>query len=460
MKKVLAVLIAATMLTGCGSKPENVSKNEQESTSDENITLNLYGTASFVEVGEKGTTDLTTGVEKPGYEVIVNRWEELHPNVKLNIQTCPWDNWMSSIQTAVLSEDVDVILHGASLSELVEPLNSYLEADPEFAESIFVTENKRADVFGPLDQVTVAGLQYVIEPAMAYLDKDIFEHYGVDIPDASWTWDELLETAEKLTGTDPVTGEKTYGVQLTKTQEQNIMINYYVIANAFDARPITYGASAVESTIDNTNDKMIRTFQMISDLAECCAPNVREGVNVVDDLTADNNAAIRWGTLAYDKYSKLEAVGIEDRFAFVPLPVVEEGEAAGSQSTFFGSFNMAICNTSKNKDWAWEFLKFMCTDEVAVQWTIDGGGMPNAKIGQQMIKEKMGEQADAYFEVLESVPESFCNSTNENYDNVNFGTWSTTLVTELKDLVYGSTTPQEAAQSLQDATDEYMESIQ
>ncbi len=410
----------------------------------------------MLSVGADGVMDLVTGAEKPGYNEIVERWNELHPNVKLEIETCPWDNWMTSIQTAVLSGGVDIILHGATLTELCEPLDGYLEADPEFAEQIFATENKR---FKKLDETMVAGVQYVIEPSIAYLDKDIFEHYGVEIPDASWTWDDLIEIAEKLTGTDPVTGEQTYGVQLCYTHTANIFQNYYQLAMAYDAAPITYGATAAESAIDVTGEKMQDIFTKIQRLAECSAPNVREGVNVVEDLTADNNAAIRWRTLAYDQYTKAKAAGIEERFAFIPLPVIEAGDAAGAQSTYFGSYNMAICNTSEHKDWAWEFIKFMCTDEVAVQWTLDTGGIPNCKYGMELLHDAMGEKAEACIQVLNSLPEGYCNTTNKFYDNVNFGTFSTSLVTILKDLIYGATAPEEALQTWQASIDDYMASI-
>lgn len=122
---------------------------------------------------------------------------------------------------------------------------------------------------------------------------------------------------------------------------------------AYGAKPITYGATAAESTIDFTDPALPRVFADIERLAACCAPNVREGANVVADLTPDNNAAIRWRTLAYDQYRKIAAAGIEDRFLFLPLPVVEAGDMAGSQSTYFGSYNMAIANNSQNKEWAW-----------------------------------------------------------------------------------------------------------
>lgn len=471
MKKLLALLLALAMvfsMAACGGgesaqepaeetkTPASAGEAAPEEDSEEKVTLRLYGTANFVDVGPDGTTNLITGQEMPGYNEIIARWNELHPNVEIVVETCPWDNWMTSIQTAVLSGGVDIILHGATLTELCEPLDSYLEADPEYASQIFATENKR---YGNLDETMVAGIQYVIEPSIAYIDTEILEHYGVEVPDASWTWDDLIEIAQKCTGTDPVTGKQTYGVQLCYTDTQNIFQNYYQLAMAYGAEPITYGATAAESTIDVTSDKIVDIFTKIQTLAECCAPNVREGVNCNHDLTAENDTAIRWRTLAYDQYMKAEAAGVGDRFAFVPLPVIEEGENAGAQSTYFGSYNMAICNTSENKDWAWEFIKFMTTDEFAVEWTLETGGIPNCQLGMELLQEKMGEKAQAPMQVLQTLPDGFCNTTNAWYDNVNFGTFSTSLVTIMKDLVYGTITPDEAVNTWQKNIDEYMASI-
>ncbi len=478
-KRLLALLLTLAMvlaLCACGqqaapatetetapaeaSEAEATEAAETEAAApaaeEEKVTLRLYGTANFIDVGPDGMTDLVSGVEMPGYNELIARWNELHPNVEIQVETCPWDSWTTSIQTAVLAGGVDIILHGASLTELCEPLDDYLANDPEYASKIFATENKR---YGELDKTMVAGIQYVIEPSIAYIDTEILDHYGVEVPDSSWTWDDLIEIAEKCTGTDPVTGEQTYGAQLCYTNNQNIFQNYYQLAMACDAAPITYGATAAESTIDVTGPKMVDIFTKIQRLAACCAPNVREGVNVNMDIGADNNVAIRWRTLAYDQYRKAVAAGVEDRYAFVALPVIEEGDAAGAQSTYFGSYNMAICNTSEHKDWAWEFIKFMTTDEKAVEWTIATGGIPNCEYGMTLLREKMGEKAEAPITVLNTLPDGYCNTTNVNYDNVNFGTFSTELVTILKDLVYGTTTPEDAINTWQASIDEYMSSI-
>ena len=373
MKKLIAMLLALVMvltLVACGGSAAPAAteapKAEAPAAAEapkaeapaEKVTLRLYGTANFIDVGPDGMIDLVSGVEMPGYNELIAAWNEKYPNVEIIVETCPWDNWIASITTAVQGGDVDIILHGATLTELCEPLDPYLEKDAAYADMLFATENRR---FGDLSKTMVSGIQYVIEPSIAYIDLEILEHYGVEAPTADWTWEDLIAIAEACTGTDPVTGNDTYGVQLCYTHNQNIFQNYYQLAMAYGATPITYGATAAESTVDFSDPAVARAFADIERLAACCAPNVREGANVVVDLAADNNAAIRWRTLAYDQYRKIVAAGIEDRFLFLPLPVVEEGPMAGSQSTYFGSYNMAIANNSKNKDWAWEFIKWMTT---------------------------------------------------------------------------------------------------
>ena len=479
MKKLIAMLLALVMvlsLAACGAKQEAPATQPPAADApaadapateppaadasgldpNEKVTLRLYGTANFIDVGPDGTMDLVSGVEMPGYNELIAKWNEKYPNVEILVETCPWDNWITSIQTAVLSGDVDIILHGATLTELCEPLDPYLERDADYAKMLFTTENRR---YGDLSKTMVSGIQYVIEPSIAYVDLDILGHYGVEAPTADWTWDDLLEIAQKCTGTDPVTGKQTYGVQLCYTHTANIFQNYYGLAMAYGAEPITYGSTPADSTINFQDPALPRVFEMIDALAQCCAPNVREGANVVMDLTPDNDTAIRWRTLAYDQYRKAVASGIDDRFAFIPLPVVEAGDFVGSQSTYFGSYNMAIANNSKNKDWAWEFIKWMTTDPDAVEWTVATGGIPNCEYGMQLLEEKMGEKAAAPMQVLKSMPKGFSNTTNAWYDNVNFGTFSTSLVTVLKDLVYGTTTPEEALAAWESATNEYMASL-
>lgn len=45
----------------------------------------------------------------------------------------------------------------------------------------------------------IYGLPWLQQPVMLYVNKTLFEEAGVDLPDASWTWDDFMQAAEQLT---------------------------------------------------------------------------------------------------------------------------------------------------------------------------------------------------------------------------------------------------------------------
>ena len=44
----------------------------------------MYGPGLFTDVGLDGSTDIVTGISKPGYSVVLERWKELYPNVTIH----------------------------------------------------------------------------------------------------------------------------------------------------------------------------------------------------------------------------------------------------------------------------------------------------------------------------------------------------------------------------------------
>lgn len=45
----------------------------------------------------------------------------------------------------------------------------------------------------------IYGLPWLQQPVMLYVNQSLFEEAGVDLPDDSWTWDDFIEAATKLT---------------------------------------------------------------------------------------------------------------------------------------------------------------------------------------------------------------------------------------------------------------------
>ncbi len=470
---VLVLSMAVTLLYGCSStkkSEETVKKEDTQSTttteaskdttakSDTPITLKLFGPGLFTGLTETGSIDLVSGIELPGYEVVVKRWNELYPNVTLEIETIPWDNWQAAIQTAVLSGDVDIIMHGASLTDLVEPLDPYIEKEPELMDKIFSLAQRRTDVNGDLSVMTTTGMSYAMNPMIAILDKQIFDNYGVALPDENWTWGDVLALAERMTGIDPVTGKQTWGVQIVDTDSVgNRFFNYQMIASAFDAKTITYGKTIADCKVDFTGAGTTRAFQMIADLAQFCSPDVKEGTNVSKTISAENDTAIRWDQNAFGHYNEIKMFDGEDRFVFLTMPVIEEGEYKGSPSSFMGDNNMAISKSSNNKEMAWEFLKFLVTDEEVQQWLVDVRNLPNNREGMKVVCDAMGDKyGDVVSNALAKNPVGFNNSTNDYTNNVSFGAVTSDMGNVIGELLFGNMKAEEAGAYIQNNIDTYL----
>lgn len=487
----LATLLASTSLFGCGNSDEagsstsdsstvtsNSSDNAVASTSemssetatsasasalsdDEEVNLHIYGPGIFATAGEDGSLDLISGIELPGYNKLLKRWNELHPNVHVQIEAIPWDNWQSAVQTAVLSGDIDIITQGASLTDLAEPLGDYLKADPTVSDSIYNYSSRITDKYGDMTTPVISGIPVQLNPMIAMIDTKIFEDYGVELPSDNWTWEDLYNMASKMTGTDPVTGKQTYGVQINSMESVgNRYFTYMLLSAAYDNTCITYGKAAKDCKIDYTNEKSIKAFQMLKNLLQLCSSDVKEGVNVSTVLSDENDTAIRYDQGAVSHYFEAKSCEEPGRFKFITLPVVEEGEYKGKPSPFVGDTNMAICNTSKNKEWAWEFIKFMVSDKEAIQWIVDTHNIPNNKDAvTSLAKITDTDFADTVNREMESLPPGWNTATNSYYNSVSFGTTYNTFGNIIGELAQNNITAEEAAKELQDSIDEYMTSI-
>ncbi len=236
------------------------SETKGNMISDVSGTLKITGPGLFTTVGETGTTDLVSGVKLPGYDVVVKRWNELYPNVKLDIETAPWDNWTAFLQTSALAGDVDVLLHGASITAIAEPVSSYLEKSPELDGLIAMLGMRRSRNEGTdFSQYVPYGVSVTVNPVIAVIDKQIFGDYGVKVPDASWTFNDLSSFAEKTTGTDPVTGNQTYGISMIAAASANK--NFIWAARGFNAPVFHFGKTLRESTADVTSEESKKVLE-------------------------------------------------------------------------------------------------------------------------------------------------------------------------------------------------------
>lgn len=463
MKRWMAVslclgVIGSAVMTGAAEEATGYQVNE-ELAAGEGATLNLYGPGVFTDTGADGAIDLISGVEKPGYNKLIERWNELYPNCEVVIDAIPWDSWQTNITTACMSGDVDIIIHGATMVDLTEDLAPYIEKEPGYLDQIYQTASRMTS--DDMTAFKVSGISITVSPAGVWLDKQKFEDYGVELPTAEWTYDDMLALAEKLTGTDPVSGEETYGIQYYAAGENNLWFNHVWWANSLGADIFTYNTNVSDAVVNYTCEESVKAFQMVADLAQYASPEVREGVGVTKVFDGTNTWAMLMNEGISGDWANIVAAGMEDRYVLLPLPRATQGRYEGVPTPHAGDGNLAIYKDSPDKEWAWEFIKFMTTDEVAVQWIADARAIPNNAHGMAYVSDMFSEQVISSLEVaLSNMPENYNNATNYAFNNVSFGPTTNNLITAVDNVINGTMTAEEAAQFMQDGVEEYLASAE
>lgn len=125
-----------------------------------------------------------------------------HPDIKVEIWSQPWGDYFTKIQTLWAAGDASVIPDVMFLSPVVSyAADGVLEnLDPFIAASNYPTDDYWPGLleFG-MYEGSVYGLPRDIGLEVLYYNKDIFDEVGLDYPNESWGWDDLLSAAQKLT---------------------------------------------------------------------------------------------------------------------------------------------------------------------------------------------------------------------------------------------------------------------
>lgn len=166
----------------------------------------------------KGTLNLWVLGYTPGnqfanpFDLAVAQFEADNPDIDVEITGYPPnDEGFTKLTTALQSgQGIDVLrlpsdrLPAFVQDDLVAPIDDYL------------TDADKADILpNTLDAVRLKdGKAFAwplwVVPMGMYLNKDVFQEAGVELPPKDWTYDQFVETAKKLTF-KRANGEQVYG---------------------------------------------------------------------------------------------------------------------------------------------------------------------------------------------------------------------------------------------------------
>jgi multiple sugar transport system substrate-binding protein len=310
------------------------------------VVFSTWGTPSEIE-GFRTLIDHYNATRHPLHPVKLSHSEQYQYTERLLVQSA-----------ALASPDVihldrkDIPLFVAK--GLLEDLTPLEGGDSSFYPGGFLP--------GLLPGCLVGGRTYAVphnfSTLVLYYNRDHFDAAGIPYPDSTWTWETLLGAARRLTLTDRGGNIVRYGCHLQIAFSTLLAQNGgHVLNAALDSCVIASRecAEALQFEVD-LSEKYRVTWSMLSQNLQW------------DDMFAGGRLSMiangRWAAVPY-----VRAMG-EGTVDVAPLPrgKFRRGGAAGHV--------MAISSRSAKLKEAWEFVKFLVSDEGERMVNREGATIP------------------------------------------------------------------------------------
>lgn len=377
MKKMLAMVLSAAMFTasmsGCMKAPTQADVNSANST-EQSTPAGSTATSSGTGEPVKLTmwTSATTPERKVIYQNCFNKFMEQNPDIKVEYLGVPGDpgQFTQKLDMALAAgegPDMGIFCTPSYIQRgALEPLDSYLEK----SELKTMLSQDVLDRTKELDQKD--GKLYGIIPMglvnCMWIRSDWFQDAGLPVPE---TWDQFFEAVEKLTDK----AQDRYGLSIRggSGSAQNLEYLMYAYSGLTD-----YFTADGKCTINDAAhvefcDKYLGAFgnytpddDLTKGWVELAATfqSGKCGI-IVHNLGSAN---------AHEEAFK----GDKTKFQAISFPVSKQGYRV--HSAFRSDAAFTINSACKNKEQAWKFTEFMCTDDSAVyDLGQEGGAVPLAE---------------------------------------------------------------------------------
>jgi multiple sugar transport system substrate-binding protein len=345
---------------------------------------------------ETGKKELTLALwdenQKPAIQKIVDQYNASQDSVEVVIELTPWGSYWTKLDAAAGSKDApDVFWMNTYLPKyatggVIQPIDEYIARDSiDLSAYVDATvkmhqyEGKRWGMPKGLDSVAVA------------LNTDLFEKYGVALPKEGWTWADMVNLATQLRDAIKRAGGDEYPI-LMELDAQPSHFNFahqtggYVISQDFSKS----GYNLPETTL---------AYQRVVDLMDnsLLAPYVVLSDTNGTDLFLSGKGAILFVGSWKGQVLENSTLGQNGAIHLITMPTQE----AGNHSVL-GGLSYAISAYSKNKDEAWDFVKFITGTIGNTIQAEEGIDIPALKSAQSKYLENFKNiNVEAYFKAAE-----------------------------------------------------------
>ncbi len=296
---------------------------------------------------------------------LVERWNQLHPNIKVEVQPLPSGQSSEEVLLAAIAggttPDVCSNIWPGAVVEYIKakglvPLDEFNDFD-----SVVNARRISPDLLKNFRSKDGHFYQFPwkTNPIMMLYNVKIFKESGVDTPPR--TYSEFFEVCEKIIMKGDIDKDGEVDIWPGYTDTRPIWWQ-----RLFDFYPFYIASSGGRTFFEGDELKIdINSAKKVFDFfRKCFEKKYFPNTNFQVDPFLTGKVAIRFTgpwTITYLEANK--PAGFE--YSFAPIPVPDDFTLKGENIVYtYGDFkNIAIFSTTKHKEEAWEFVKFLVSEE-------------------------------------------------------------------------------------------------
>jgi multiple sugar transport system substrate-binding protein len=283
-------------------------------------------------------------------------FEAAHPHIKIKVETAPYDNYFSRLQTIIaggMAPDIfelnyENFVTYASRGLLLD-LNPLAAADSSFDNSIHYPRAKEAFSYNGMQ----LGLPATFSTVVLFYNKDMFDQAGVAYPQENWTWTDAVTAAKQLNDPSASVYGLHSGVQFWEFYKKAAQNNCQFF-NEDKTEVLINSPECVEAL-----ETMISFVQ-----TENVMPSAAEMGGISD------------GDLFLQEQLAMTVTGIWMFAAFRDAPFnwdIEVEPGMAQNATHFFANAVSVFAASKHPQEAYEWVKFFTSDPEMARIRVDSG---------------------------------------------------------------------------------------
>lgn len=307
----------------------------------------------------------------PQFERYAKAFESTHKGWKVTVKAVPdaQSDYIQQLTTQGLSKTLpDIVFNYDTLNQtlnangLLYDIKPWLDSGHDGLKgSGFIKQF--LDQYRVGDSIT--GIPVSADTGIVAYDKTIFEKYGVALPKAGWTYDDMLSSARAITTKSK---GKVYGIT-TPLGDGSAVFTWYPVVKAYGSNvydPATkrftfanpQGIEAWRKVLAPYQDKSGSPYSLVSKAATF----FQNGQSAMQVLSTAGVAGFRQT--------------VKDDWDIVTMPTVN-----GTQTTGGGSYSLSIAKSSDNKEGAYRFLAWFYSTNGGLKAAQPDGVIPATRAG-------------------------------------------------------------------------------